>query len=130
MTGKIDMIPIYLFSTYEYISARKRYLPRIKDGVCEFKQINGDKTKASAFATDTFPSMKRAMGLYGVSLRRGEVPDKISRKAEALTEDTVKEVDKLAQAGNINDQLINIKNALNSYLTFSNLDDIDSTKCD
>jgi hypothetical protein len=40
-----------------------------------------DATSLAAFETDSV-SFVRAMDLYGVSLRKGETPDEISRKGE------------------------------------------------
>ena len=61
------------------LTARKRYLPRIESGVRSFLQNDYlDKAEAG--------NLIRAMGLYGASLRKGEYPDNISKKAQALTD--------------------------------------------
>ena len=53
------------------------------------------KGVADAFVVDELPGLKRAMNLYGASLRKGEVPDEISRQAEKLTEAFVVSASKL-----------------------------------
>lgn len=70
------------------LTARKRYLPRVIKGEEQFRALSttGDKAAVDAFIADELAGMKRAMNLYGASLRKGEVPDEISREAEKLTE--------------------------------------------
>jgi hypothetical protein len=54
------------------LTAKKRYLPRVIAGVSAFNDV---KTFGGLlnFEVNEFPSMKRALGLYGASLRKGEV---------------------------------------------------------
>ena len=69
------------------------------------------------------------MNLYGASLRKGETPDEISRNAEKLTE-TFKNIAKVlntSPASDLATQLSKSKEALNSYLKFASLSDIDSS---
>ena len=67
------------------------------------------------------------MLLYGVSLRRAEYPDDISRKAEQLTNQFSDEIGRLSQAldrneeQNISQATIASKSAFNDYLEFSNI---------
>lgn len=70
------------------LTARKRYLPRITEAVKEFNEMASSPTapSSSAFlAKESADGLGRAMNLYGASLRKGEVPDAISREAERLT---------------------------------------------
>lgn len=61
-------------------TAKNRYVPRIKKGVAALQA--GD---SEAFAA-TLDDMVSAMKLYGQANRRGELPDKISQRLEALAE--------------------------------------------
>lgn len=79
--------------------------------------------------TGELQNLKRAMNLYGASLRKGEVPDEISRKAEVLTDKFAKEAELLGKAKNeveVKAMSINIINALNEYLEFAKLSNVDS----
>jgi hypothetical protein len=70
------------------LTARRRYLPRIQQGVFDFNAaVKGGGSRGATWAQseDGLPKLKRAMGLYGASLRKGEIPDEISRQAEQLT---------------------------------------------
>lgn len=64
----------------------------------------------------------------GASLRKGEVPDEVSRKAEAMTDVFTKSVDKLGASKDltgIQSQLGSVKAALNDYLEFAKLPPVD-----
>lgn len=116
------------------LTARKRYLPRINTGVTEFKTLTQAKVPSVAtlqFVDTTLPNLERAMGLYGLSLRKGETPDEISRTAERLTEvfaqqagsalgATVKDPTKYAV------QLSKATAALEEYLKFAGLPGLSS----
>lgn len=70
------------------LTARKRYLPRITEAVTEFNEMakSPQAPSSSTFlAKESADGLGRAMNLYGASLRKGEVPDAISREAERLT---------------------------------------------
>ena len=95
------------------LTARKRYLPRIVSGVKEYNNIiNNKNSDIEKFKKDELPSFIRAMSLYGASLRKGEVPDAISREAEKITNEFNECVIKN------NNQCVNI---LDEYLKFSKL---------
>lgn len=82
------------------LTARKRYLPRIADGVNKFNALASDESVASAFLRGDKPGYEgfvRAMNLFGASLRVGETPDKISREAEEIVADFNKEIIKVAK---------------------------------
>jgi hypothetical protein len=51
------------------LTAKKRYLPRIKKGVVEFNQLTGSSSSAeiSKFVNEESTNLVRAMGLFGVS---------------------------------------------------------------
>lgn len=61
------------------LTAKKRYLPRIQKGIAAFRASEGAMDK------EELESFVRALGLYGASLRAGEIPDAISRQADDLT---------------------------------------------
>jgi len=95
------------------LTARKRYLPRIVSGVKEYNNIiNNKNSDIEKFKKDELPSFIRAMSLYGASLRKGEVPDAISREADKITNEFNECVIKN------NNQCVNI---LDEYLKFSKL---------
>jgi len=108
------------------LTARKRYLPRITEGVALFNDVAANPTGAAA---DEFlvggkeskaASLARAMALYGQSLRKGEVPDAISREAEALTKKFTVAIDKLATSRSPAN-IAEARKALDSYLDFASL---------
>ena len=113
------------------LTARKRYLPRIVTGVTEYKAFLAAPTltNTQSFVEDKLPGLQRAMNLYGASLRKGEVPDEISREATELTEAFVgtmsKLVDKKSNAVS-SEALQNSKKALETYLKFASLSPVDS----
>lgn len=108
------------------LTAKKRYLPRIKTGLSLFNQLLQQPTKSGidSFITDELPNLRRAMSLYGASLRKGEVPDEISRKAESLTEAFVREVSKLESSKEVTTQQLQQADlALKEYLQFAKIED-------
>ena len=106
------------------LTARKRYLPRIKEGVSKFNALSTDKAVADEFfngSGDKKPGVDnftRAMSLYGASLRVGETPDKISREAEQLTADFTKQVMK-AKANPTKEALAPAAAKLKEYIAFA-----------
>ena len=76
------------------LTAKKRYLPRVISGALEFKKVYKDPIKLDNFYKDDFKGLLRAMDLYGASLRRGEVPDEISRQTTTLTNEFEAKVNK------------------------------------
>jgi len=100
------------------LTARKRYLPRIISGVREYNNVMDKKSDIEVFKKDELPSFIRAMSLYGASLRKGEVPDAVSREAEKITNEFNNCVN-----NNNNNQCIDI---LDQYLKFSKLSESSS----
>ena len=103
-------------------------MPRIINGVYEFRQLSKDPTLASNFVEVTLPNLERAMNLYGASLRKGETPDEISRNAEKLTEkfeNIAKGLSKTT-AANFPNEISKSKDALNTYLKFASLSEVDA----
>ena len=99
------------------LTARKRYLPRIISGVKGYNDVLFKNKDIDLFKKDELPSLIRAMSLYGASLRKGEVPDAISREAEKITTE-------------FNDCVIRNNNQcieiLDEYLKFSKLSESSS----
>jgi hypothetical protein len=105
------------------LTARKRYYPRIVEGVKEFNAVVDNKESIGTFVEkENIDKFKRALNLYGASLRKGEVPDEISRTAEKLTATFIAEVDKLDKSSNTVEQLAKCRVALDEYLAYSKLD--------
>jgi hypothetical protein len=108
------------------LTARKRYLPRIKTGVTQFSALQEAPTAEGikAFVEGELPGLKRAMNLYGASLRKGEVPDEISRDAEKLTSIFDAEAGKAATvgAGEVSAQLSKAGAALDKYVAFAKIE--------
>eukprot|EP00607_Mallomonas_marina_P001048 CAMPEP_0182427256 /NCGR_PEP_ID=MMETSP1167-20130531/16440_1 /TAXON_ID=2988 /ORGANISM="Mallomonas Sp, Strain CCMP3275" /LENGTH=133 /DNA_ID=CAMNT_0024609375 /DNA_START=241 /DNA_END=642 /DNA_ORIENTATION=+ len=105
------------------LTAKRRYLPRIAAGVKAFNAAVKDTNLIKTFAETEFPPFKRAMSLYGASLRKGEVPDAISRKAEDLSDEVEKHVKRLSSISGaaVADELVATRIALDEYLTFAKL---------
>lgn len=110
------------------LTAKKRYLPRIVEGYKKFQSllVADDNTsspvdKIKVFATDDLPGLKRAMSLYGASLRKGEVPDEISREAEQLTLVFEAACQKLPTSKSIETDYTLADNAFKSYLSFAKI---------
>ena len=114
------------------MTARKRYLPRVFSGVSKFLKLR-TLAEVRDFQTNDLPSFKRAMSLYGASLRKGEIPDEISREAEERTNAFEKAVLKIAVKGNgkedeavASELLAPSRSALESFLSFAKLPSLDS----
>ena len=110
------------------LTAKKRYLPRILEGYRKFQSllvVSDDKIapaeKIKVFAADDLPGLKRAMSLYGASLRKGEVPDEISREAEQLTLTFEAAFQKLSTSKTIDSDYNLADNAFKSYLSFAKI---------
>ena len=63
------------------------------------------------------------MGLYGASLRKGEYPDEISKKAQLLTDKFEKTLKSNSNKGGSKEA---IRIALDDYLSFAGLDPTNS----
>jgi hypothetical protein len=100
------------------LTARRRYLPRIEKGVAEWKTSQG------RFTDEQMGSLVRAMGLYGASLRKGEIPDEISRQADELTQEFEKEARKFSKTPSKEQYEVTLK-SLDNYLKFAGLDSVD-----
>ena len=110
------------------LTAKKRYLPRILEGYRKFQSllvVSDDNTspadKIKVFAADDLPGLKRAMSLYGASLRKGEVPDEISREAEQLTLTFEAAFQKLSTSKTIDSDYNLADDAFKSYLSFAKI---------
>ncbi len=107
-------------------------MPRIITGVKQFRSLlqNPSKESTIKFVAEALPNLERAMNLYGASLRKGEVPDEISRTAAKLTEEFVLMANnllKFEKGSEVDSSLIRCKAALDVYLKFANLSPVDST---
>ena len=98
-------------------------MPRVIEGYKKFESIVADSSlsKIQAFAADDLPALKRAMNLYGASLRKGEVPDEISRQAEQLTSSFEESFLKLLTSKNIGTDIISTENAFKAYISFAKI---------
>eukprot|EP01031_Cornospumella_fuschlensis_P027625 gene27624-33362_t len=105
------------------MTARKRYLPRIVAGYQQLAPLLQNPTSfaLSSFETDELPSLKRAMNLYGASLRKGEVPDETSRAADKLTEDFVAAFEKAKANKYSKESVQGVKVALDKYVEFAKI---------
>ena len=108
------------------LTAKKRYLPRIVSGVAEFKALGKDLSPSTVatFLSDggdksSSDKLVRAMNLFGLSLRKGETPDEISRTAEKLTTAFETEVNKLGKSKDLSAQYKLATAALDKYLEFA-----------
>lgn len=108
------------------MTAKRRYIPRIVEGNSRIESLLSNPTEDNLddFLTNEVPSLKRAMLLFGASLRRGETPDDTSRKAEALTESFVKSTESLkkSSAEKRKVQFEVMKTAFTEYLQFTKID--------
>ena len=104
------------------LTAKRRYLPRIQAGVVSFNKVKSFDDFL-LFEKDEFPAFQRALGLYGASLRRGELPDEISREAEMKTEAVGKAVQRLKSSGkdSFDSGLKAVRTAIDDYLDFAKL---------
>ena len=108
------------------LTARKRYYPRIVEGVKQFNSIATLKDNGiNPFSEEeNIAKFKRALSLYGASLRKGEVPDEISRQAEEKTASFIGELEKLSKSGSkmSDDKIKVLRVALDDYLSFAKLE--------
>lgn len=106
------------------LTARKRYLPRIVDGYKIFQELLSSPSvdNIESFSKDELPGLKRAMNLYGASLRKGEVPDEISRQAEQLTSSFETSFLRLLQVKDPKSELLSVDAAFKAYLSFAKID--------
>mmetsp|Transcript_11594 Transcript_11594/g.15958 ORF Transcript_11594/g.15958 Transcript_11594/m.15958 type:complete len:195 (-) Transcript_11594:1408-1992(-) len=106
------------------LTARKRYLPRIVEGYKLFQALlsNPSVDKIDSFSKDELPGLKRAMNLYGASLRKGEVPDEISREAEQLTASFESSFLRWTKAKDLQTDLQTVDAAFKAYLSFAKID--------
>lgn len=107
------------------LTARKRYLPRIIAGVSEFeataKAPISPQSDLFLLGKDSqSASLVRAMRLYGASLRKGEVPDTISREADELCNSFQKDIDSLSKSRSTQDAE-KARKSLLAYLTFAKI---------
>lgn len=110
------------------LTAKKRYLPRIVEGYRKFQSLlvvaddgTSPADKIKVFAADDLPGLKRAMSLYGASLRKGEVPDEISREADQLTLSFEAAFQKLLTSKNVDKDYNLADDAFKSYLSFAKI---------
>jgi hypothetical protein len=104
------------------LTARKRYLPRIEAGRQALRNVHSDSDALRQFVTsEDFSALTRAMSLYGASLRKGEVPDSVSRQAEQLTTVFERDCTKFSKSGGSEELRLCLKD-FDDYLTFSKLD--------
>jgi len=127
--SRFNVVSVHADSTGKMstkLTARKRYLPRITEGVKEFNDM---ANSPAGPAGDSFllggkdskvASLGRAMNLYGASLRKGEVPDAISREAEQLTAKFLTQAEVLTKSRSPADAAI-ARKALDTYLDFASL---------
>ena len=107
------------------MTAKKRYLPRIQTGVAKFNQVINFDDGIDAFMNggdgkSDLEKLKGGMDLYGQSLRRGEIPDEISRKATTLTNAFGDSMVKLKKSKN-DENRKEARKALDVYLDFAKL---------
>jgi glutathione S-transferase len=127
--SRFNVVSVHADSTGKMstkLTARKRYLPRITEGVKEFNDMakTPGGTAGDAFLLggkdSKLASLGRAMNLYGASLRKGEVPDAISREAEQLTAKFLNQAEVLAKTRSPTDASL-ARKALDTYLDFASL---------
>jgi hypothetical protein len=93
-TGRIPLISTAnADSTGKYstkLTARRRYRPRIVNAIPVFQDISQSKMNLDAskeyVTSEMFDDLVRAMRLYGVSLRKGELLDDVSRKIDKIVD--------------------------------------------
>ena len=111
------------------LTARRRYLPRILSGLEEFEKVKADLSASSA---DLFligdkenkpkvESFVRACSLYGASLRKGEIPDAISREAEDKVKVIENDMRKLAKTRSKAD-MEKATSSLQAFLDFAKIE--------
>ena len=105
------------------MTAKKRYLPRVIEGVNIFKSVINSEQELNNFIDSELKGLARAMDLYGASLRKGEVPDEISREATRLTNEFNDSVIKLktAKSGDKEKAKSEALSTLKNYLEFAKI---------
>lgn len=103
------------------MTAKKRYLPRVIAGVAEFNKAIASDTSIDAFVdSGDLAGMTRAMDLYGASLRKGEIPDEISRTSTKLSTAYADLMTKLKKTKSEQSK-VEARAALDAYLKFAKL---------
>ena len=105
------------------MTAKKRYLPRVIEGVNIFESVINSEQELNNFIDSELKGLARAMDLYGASLRKGEVPDEISREATRLTNEFNDSVIKLktAKSGDKEKAKSEALSTLKNYLEFAKI---------
>lgn len=109
------------------LTAKRRYYPRIVNAIPIFKDIeNNKKTPAeikSYIESESFADLSRAFTLYGASLRKGELPDDVSRATEKLSEAFSRDCTKYASSsGNTETLLKSCVKDFNDYVSFAGIE--------
>eukprot|EP00981_Chlorochromonas_danica_P011395 scaffold3994_cov179-Ochromonas_danica.AAC.1 len=104
------------------LTAKRRYLPRIEQGRKTFNELlatkPADRVAISSFISNDLDKLEKAMILYGDSLRRGELPDEISRNAEGLAHTFAQSLRQINQNSDLDASLKEAKLAFDNYLAF------------
>ena len=105
------------------MTAKKRYLPRVIEGVNIFESVINSEQELNNFIDSELKGLARAMDLYGASLRKGEVPDEISREATRLTNEFNDSVIKLktVKSGDKEKAKSEALSTLKNYLEFAKI---------
>ena len=105
------------------MTAKKRYLPRVIEGVNIFKSVINSEQELDNFIDSELKGLARAMDLYGASLRKGEIPDEISREATRLTNEFNDSVIKLktVKSGDKEKAKSEALSTLKNYLEFAKI---------
>eukprot|EP01039_Chlorochromonas_danica_P007410 gene7410-8196_t len=77
-----------------------------------------DRVAISSFISNDLDKLEKAMILYGDSLRRGELPDEISRNAEGLAHTFAQSLRQINQNSDLDASLKEAKLAFDNYLAF------------
>lgn len=79
------------------LTARRRYRPRILEAIPLFQDFANGKVSVeeaqSYLSSEKYQELVRGLRLYGLSLRKGEMLDEISRTVEKITDTFVKDCD-------------------------------------
>lgn len=104
------------------LTAKRRYLPRIEQGRKTFNELLAakpvDRAAVTSFISNDLDKLEKAMILYGDSLRRGEVPDEISRTAEGLTHAFIRSLRQINPSSDLDASLKEAKLAFDNYLAY------------
>jgi len=109
------------------LTARRRYRPRIIDAIPIFNDFISDKTPIESAQTylssQTFQDLVRGMRLYGLSLRKGETLDDISREVERITNTFVKDCEQFSSKQSYNnEQLKTCAGGFKEYVSFTEVE--------